>query len=431
MKQYEKYKPSGIEWLGEIPEHWVVKRVKNICDYISRGITPSYVELSQFKVINQGTFSKGYFDSENAKHTANSDKRALTKNNDILIASTGGGVLGKTHFIENINGSFFTDSHVTTLRVNRSHLVPKYLYYFFSINYDLINGVLAKGSTNQTELQRDQLLNFHWSFPTLPEQLSIATYLDNKTAAIDRKIELLTAKAEKYKALRRSLINQTVCRGLNPNAPLKDSGIEWIGKIPEHWEVKRLKNLCNYISRGITPDYIEESEFKVINQATFSQGLFDDKNIKFTAKSDKRAEAKADDILIASTGGGVLGKVFFIDSLSGKYYPDSHVTTIRTNSKYLKPKYLFYFLSINFELINGIMAKGSTNQTELQRDSLLGFNWCTPTIKEQAAIINYLDTKTAQIDTILANISKQIAKLTQLRKTLINEVVTGQLKVTE
>jgi len=443
MKRYEKYKSTGIEWLGDIPEHWEVKRIKNICDYISRGITPTYVEESSFKAINQGTFSKGFFDYENAKFTTNSDKRALAKKEDILLASTGGGVLGKTFYIEDINGYFFADSHVTTLRVNKKQLISKYLYYFFSINYDLINGVLAKGSTNQTELQRDQLMNFHWCTPTITEQTTITNYLDTKTTAIDLKIELLTAKADKYKALRRSLINETVCRGLNPNVPLKDSGIEWIGRIPEHWEVKRMKDIGFLFSglAGKAGDDFNQDENEnnrdfipftnIFNNDTINPNVMG-KVVVF--ENEKQNKVRKDDLffLMSSEDYDGLGKSSLLTVDLKETYLNSFCKGFRITKKQVFPAFLNYQLqSDTFRKVMQIEGKGFT-RLNLKSEKVTNFNVFIPkTTTEQVNIVDYLDEKTTQIDTILTNIGEQINKLTQLRKTLINDVVTGKIKVTE
>jgi type I restriction enzyme S subunit len=424
MIRYEKYKLSGVEWLGEIPVHWDVKRVKEIANYISRGVTPNYVENGFCKVINQATFSKGFFDRENAKFTSNCDKKALTKLNDILIASTGGGVLGKTFFIDKVLGEFYTDSHVTTIRANNKFLISKYLYYFFSINYDLINALLAKGSTNQTELQRDQLLNFKWCLPSLPEQTAIVNYLDTKTEAIDQKIELLTAKTAKYNALRRSLINETVCRGLNPNALLKDSGIEWIGKIPAHWEVKRFKEIARTVkgkNLDLSDTYFDKSlpnlslDFLRNDSITFDT---------FCYTTDKNQRVTTNDMIIIWDGAGVgeilKGKDGFLSSTIAKIVVD--------NKKY--DKNFLYHLRFSIEYVLKMIPAGM-GIPHLNPQVLNSFDCPCPPLIEQLEIAQYLDNQTSQIDTILSNISNQIGKLTQLRKTLINDVVTGKIKVTE
>jgi len=431
MKQYEKYKPSGVEWLGEIPEHWEVKRVKDIAKYVSRGITPVYIDSGILRVINQATFSKGFFDAENARFTTKGEKYALAKKDDILIASTGGGVLGKTFFIQNIVGQFFTDSHVTSIRSNGKILLAKYFYYFLSINYDLINSLMAKGSTNQTELQRDSLLNFHWCVPQLIEQSDIINYLDAKTTVIDRKIELLIAKANKYKALRRSLINETVCRGLDPNAPLKASGIEWIGLIPEHWEVKRFKDIAISIT-GLTyspDDIVDEGEgILVLRSGNIQNGelSFND-NVYVNCQVSKNLLTKKDDILVCSRNGSanLVGKSVYV------YKNENHtwgafMMIVRSKMG----KYLYYALNSDlFKRNMGLFQTSTVNQ--LTSKMLDNMDFLTPAKSEQTAIVIYLDEKTSQIDSIIANIEQQTSALARLRKTLINDVVTGKIKVVE
>jgi len=433
MNQYSTYKPSGIDWLGEIPEHWKLKRMKNICEYISRGITPTYAESSLYRVINQATFSKGFFDDENAKYTTNSDKKALAKNQDILIASTGGGVLGKAFFIENIKGDFYTDSHVTTIRVNKKHLITKYLYYFFSINYDLINGILAKGSTNQTELQRDQLLNFHWCTPPLFEQSIIINYLDTKTANIDRKIELLSAKADKYKALRCSLINETVCRGLNHHAVLKDSGVECIGMIPEQWDVKRVKEVFKNTGSGTTPPSGDESYYGNNGINWLQTG---DLNDSFITETSKKVSQKAKDefstlklypqgSLVIAMYGATIGKMGYLNIKT----TTNQACCVLSNLFLCNKMYVFYQLLSMKQYIISLSTGGG--QPNINQDIIRFLKLAIPPLSEQTVIANYLDDKTVQLDTIISNIEQQINKLTQLRKTLINDVVTGKINVTK
>lgn len=403
-------------------------RIKDICDYVSRGTTPDYVDEGANKVMNQATFSKGWIDESNIRYTSKTNKGARIMKGDLLMASTGGGVLGKVFFFDD-DDSFYADSHVTIMRNSKGANLMKYLYYYFYLRYDEINATMVKGSTNQTELQRNYLLSYELDVPTLADQQRMVTYLDTKLSEIDHQVSLLTSKRDAYLRLKKSIINHAVIHGLDPNMKMKDSGSEWIGEVPEHWEVKRMKDICDYISRGSTPDYVDEDYQKVMNQGTFSKGWIDESNIRYTKVGKSGAHIKKGDLLMASTGEGVLGKILYFDSIDENYYADSHVTIMRNSKGINSMKFLFYHFSLRFDEINATMTKGSTNQTELQRYELLSHKVAIPPLPEQHAIATYLDDKCAKIDTIVSNLGKQISRYGDLKRSLIDEVITGKRTV--
>lgn len=227
------------------------------------------------------------------------------------------------------------------------------------------------------------------------------------------------------------MITEAVTKGLDKNAEMKDSGIEWIGEIPKHWEMKKIKDITIKSERGTSPIYTDDdTQAKVVNQATFSQGLFDKTNIRFSkisAKSSKGLLIK-NDVLIASTGGGVLGKTHYFNQYD-EYVADGHVTILRTNPEIQSSKIIYYFFSSKFELINGLLAKGSTNQTELQAELLKNFKIPASKIDEQNEIADYLDKKTATIDEAIMAKEKQLEILEEYKKSLIFEYVTGKKEV--
>ncbi len=270
---------------------------------------------------------------------------------------------------------------------------------------------------------------YELDIPSLSKQQRIVDYLGVKLGKIDARIAVLEKQQDAYARLKKSVIHHAVTHGLDPNVSLKDSGVEWIGMIPEHWEVKRIKELCSFVSRGATPNYVDEGEYKVMNQAVFSTGNLNHKVVRYSSYMKSESQIKKGDLLIASTGGGVLGKLYFFDDEDLNFYADTHVTIVRSEKGLFCVKFLFYLLSYQFDMVNTCMAKGSTNQTELQRDCLLSYELAIPSLVEQQTIIAYLDEKCAKIDTATENIGKQIDALKRLKRALINEVVTGQRAV--
>ena len=308
----------------------------------------------------------------------------------------------------------------------------------------------SKQTTNLASISSTNLKVTPIVFPSLYERSAIATYLDTKTAQIDRKIDLLTQKAQRYEELKRSLINETVtgrrridngeliidneggeidngelimendggenCQLSTVNYPLykavnyplyKDSAIEWIGEIPEHWEVKRLKDLAEIRGgRDSKEVELEEGKYPIYG----SGGVF--------GKASRYLHAKPSVLLGRK---GTIDKPLFVIepfwSVDTMFYTDI--------KKSVDPKFFYYqCLTIKFGLYLYGSAVPSMSSSVLSRTL-----FPTPKRHEQEAIAHYLDTKTAQIDQIIQTINTQIEKLQELRKTLINDVVTGKIKI--
>jgi len=413
IKQYDKYTASGVEWLGEIPEHWDVKRVKDLGEYQSG----YFIDADEFNNHNEypvfgGNGLRGYACKYN-------------HNGEYILIGRQGALCGNINFAK---GKFWATEHAVVV-YSRSDVHKRWYAYLL----DVMNLNQYAISAAQPGLSVDKIKRLMLPFTELNEQTAIANYLDIKTAAIDRKIELLTAKAAKYKALRRSLINETVCRGLNTNVPMKDSGIEWIGMIPEHWEVKRVKEIFRNTGSGTTPPSGDQTYY---DDNGFNWLQTGDLNDSFITETSKKISQKAvaefstlnrysKNSLVIAMYGATIGKMGYlnIDTTTNQ------ACCVLTNPIGNNSQYLFYQLLSMKQFIISLSTGGG--QPNINQDIVRFLRLCVPDLQEQTAIANYLDSKTTQIDIILTNISTQISKLTQLRKTLINDVVTGQLKVTE
>ena len=379
-------------------------RLKEICDFISRGTTPDYVDESPYKVMNQATFSKGWLDESNVRYTSKPIKDAQIKKGDLLMASTGGGVVGKVFFYDSEDDSFYADSHVSILRNSKRNNLMKFLYYFLSIRYEEINATMVKGSTNQTELQRNYLLAYELDIPSLPKQQHIVEYLDEKLTKIDGRIEVLEKQKNAYVRLKKSIIHHAVTRGLNPNVSLKDSGIEWIGMIPEHWRGLHLKH-CVTINNGCDYKHIEtESGIPVIG----SGGQF-----AFVSEAMYTGEA-----LLLGRKGTIDKPMYF----NGPFWTIDTMFYAVAN-KNVNTKYIYYCATIfPFNKISTATALPSMTQTDLYQLPVM-----LPPLSEQQSIASYLDEKCAKIDAAIENISKQIDASKRLKRALINEVITGHV----
>lgn len=401
-------------------------RIKDICDYVSRGTTPDYVDEGANKVMNQATFSKGWIDESNIRYTSKANKGARIMKGDLLMASTGGGVLGKVFFFDD-DDSFYADSHVTIMRNSKGANLMKYLYYYFYLRYDEINATMVKGSTNQTELQRNYLLSYELDVPTLADQQRMVTYLDTKLSEIDTQMSILTSKRDAYLRLKKSIINHAVTRGLNPNVKMKDSGIEWIGEVPEHWEVKRLKNVveCNAKSLGENTPKDSFIKYVEISDVDHVHGINNIQSLMFgEAPSIARRITQKGDIIISTvrTYLKAIAKIEDDDIIVSTGFAVLHPT--KCNGEYLA----YYILSESFINKVEMLSKG-TSYPAINASDLVSINVLIPPLPEQHAIATYLDDKCAKIDTIVSNLNKQISRYADLKRSLIDEVITGKRAV--
>lgn len=418
-----RLKESNIEWLGKIPKNWklmhnkyLLKKKKSI---ISKYNNEKILSLTMNGVIERDLTAGGKMPSSFNGY------QKLEKGN-LLLCLFDIDVTPRCVGIIPTNG--ITSPAYSQFILNKGKANLKYYYYYF-LMLDNQKTLVHLSKNLRNTLSEQEFGNLISLCPPLKEQKQIADFLDKKVSQIDdisKKIQQEITDLEKY---RKSIITKAVTKGLNPNVPMKDSGIPWIGKMPENWKLEKIKFLCKKIERGTTPNYTDAPLTRVINQATFSKGFFDTKNIKYSTKNAQtsRGLVKKGDVLIASTGGGVLGKVFYFNQ-SGIYVADSHVTILRTNDKY-KSKFAYYVLSVNYDLINGLMAQGSTNQIELQRNLLANFYFPVPNLKSQKEIIAFLDNKCSNIKEII-NIKKQeLTNLNQYKQSIIYEYVTGKKQV--
>lgn len=435
--QNMKINDKNQEWIGNIPKNWTFKKIKYVLAQRNEKNIPIKSKDILSLTAKQGVIP--YTEKEGGGNKPKTDFSAykLAYPGDIVMNSMNilSGAVGLSKYFGCVSPVYYM------LYCSNDEDDIRYFYYVFankafqSSLLGIGNGILMKESENGTfntirmRIPIEKLNNMSIPYPKPEIQKAIANFLDKKIGKIDevsKKIQQEITDLEKY---RKSIITKAVTKGLNPNVPMKDSGIPWIGKMPENWKLEKIKFLCKKIERGTTPNYTDAPLTRVINQATFSKGFFDTKNIKYSTKNAQtsRGLVKKGDVLIASTGGGVLGKVFYFNQ-SGIYVADSHVTILRTNDKY-KSKFAYYVLSVNYDLINGLMAQGSTNQIELQRNLLANFYFPVPNLKSQKEIIAFLDNKCSNIKEIINSKKQELTNLNQYKQSIIYEYVTGKKQV--
>ena len=261
--------------------------------------------------------------------------------------------------------------------------------------------------------------------PPHHEQTTIAAYLDTKTAQIDRQIYLLSQKVTQYGKLKQSLINETVTRGIDKSVPMKDSGVEWIGEVPEHWTVTAVTNITDTVSKKNYPN--EELLSVYRDYGVIIKSSRDDNNNKAGAdlSSYKLVEPGFLVINKMKAWQGSLGVSEFRGIVSPAYI------TCKTNKRIVDRSYLHHLLRCRNYIneYNRLSFGVRVDQWDMRYDDFKYVPVLLPPMAEQAAIAKYLDEKTAQMDRIVTAINTQIDKLKDLRKALINDVVTGKIKV--
>ena len=416
-------KSSGVEWIREVPEDWDLKRLQVALYEINRKNNPVQTIniLSLLKDIGVVTYEdKG--NQGNKSKTDLSDYKIAYPNTivmnsmNVIIGSVG------------ISDYYGCVSPVYYVFSAKDQANIKYINYIFQTRE--FQNELKKYANGILEI-RLRLSSDDVPMPSLKVQNAIVDELENRINLINKITDKINNEINLLHNYKKSIITETVTKGLDRDASMKDSGIEWIGEIPERWTLKKIKHVTEKSERGTAPSYVEDSnQVKVVNQATFSQGFFDSSNLRYSDVPIEKSKGLLykDDVLIASTGGGVLGKAHYFEQ-EGVYVADSHVTILRTNDRDFNSKYLFYIFDSNYDLINGVLAKGSTNQTELQSEWLKNFFVPSPSILEQNEIVKYLDRLMINIEDIINQKQAQIQSLEEYKKSIIYEYVTGKKEV--
>jgi len=415
MTPYPKYKPSGIEWIGDIPEHWKVKRLKYIAHANPSNIDKKSilgeeeVFLCNYMDVYKNDFITNDIDFMKATASDAQIQKFLLKMGDVLATKDsesaddiGIPALVKEDFENVVCGYHLT--HIKPTNVNGS-----YLFRLLQTDYVKSYFETAANGVTRYALGVDDFNDISVLVPTPAEQTAIANYLDAKTAAIDELIATKQKLIELYEEEKTALINHAVTKGLNPNAPMKDSGIDWLGEIPEHWEVKKLKRLAK-ICNG--QDHKNVWDDNGVYPIIGTGGIF--------GKANNYLHTGPSVILGRK---GTIDKPQYLEnpfwSVDTAYYTDIYNTIL--------PKYFFYLCTtINFDQYKyGSAVPSMTQEVLNQIPFAIALN-----LKEQQAIVDYIETESKKIDTQIANTTQLIELLTEYRTALISEVVTGKINVT-
>ena len=419
MKKYDEYKESGFGWIGEVPSLWNNLRLRFVCEF-RNGYTPSKANPEFWE---DGSIP--WYRMEDIRETGrklNEAKQYITKE-----AVKGGGLFEAGGFILATTATIgehavlivdsLANQRFTNLKIRKSleaTLLRDYFYYYLFVIDDYCKAT-TKTSTFPA-VSMELLKNCHVVFPSPEQQQNIVDYLDKKCGEIDRVISAQQKRIALLQELKQSAITHVVTKGLNPNVEMKDSGVEWIGEVPKHWEVCRFKDFISLKTDASISDVkiglenIESKSGKFIETSTEFEG-------------NGVAFAKAD--VVYGKLRPYLQKVWLAE-FDGNAVGDFFVFRAKRNST---PSFIKYLL-----LSDGFTkeADGSTVGAKMPRVSsnfILTMHYCLPTKGEQHAIATYLDKKCASIDSSISKAQHQVALLQEYKQSLITEVVTGKRKV--
>lgn len=402
MQRYKKYKESGVDWIGEIPEHWECKRLGTW--FTERREKVSDKDYSPLSVTKNGIVPQ----LDNAAKSNDGDNRKLVKGGDFVInsrsdrkGSSGLSVLdGSVSLINIVMKPRNIDGKFSEYLLKSSAFVEEF--------YRNGHGIVADLWTTRF----DEMKFINISVPPVEEQKKIVNFLDDKTAKIDQTIAIKEKEIELLKERRQILIQKAVTKGLDDTVTLKDSGVDWIGDIPVHWEVRKFKFLChittgsknteNKVENGIYPFYVRSQTPERINSYTFD------------------GEA----ILTAGDGAGV-GKVFHY--VNEKF--DFHQRVYKfSRFKDVKGKFLYYYLKNNFYNV-ALNGEAKSTVDSLRLPLIQNFPVSFPEIDEQTKIVSYLEEIEEKIAKAILLKQQEIEKLKEYKTVLIDNVVTGKVRV--
>jgi len=426
MRRYPKYKDSGINWLGEIPEHWEVKKLK----YIGKSImgiiySPSEIVINPEQgilVLRASNIQNGKLSLlDNVYVNKEIDDKLKTEVGDILICSRSGSIdlIGKNILIdEKSKGNTFG----AFMLIFRTILFPFVYHYLNSQVFKGQIGLFQTVTINQLTI--NVLNNFMLAVSPVKEQNAIANYLNQKTNQIDTFIKKKQTQIDLLKEYRKAIINEAIAKGLNPNVKMKDSGIEWLGKIPEHWEITQLKYQTQFINgAAFKPIDWSNHGIPIIRIENLNGG--DNFNF-FNGQIDIKYYVNKGDLLFAWSGNKGTSFGPFIWERDGLHYLNQHIFRLEDYS--FHKKYFYWLLKAVTSYVeyktHGIIGLVHITKQELGNIKILSIS--SP---EQQAISNYLDQKTSQIDDSIEKLENQIHLLQQYRTSLISEVVTGKIDI--
>lgn len=433
-KTYESYKDSGIIWIGNIPQNWKIRKFQQLCkiitDYVASG---SFADLrNNVSYLDEPDYAMLVRTTDLANSSRSTEKVYISKESyDFLNNSNlfGGeiilpniGSIGDAYLVpSDLYKKMSLAPNAIMFRTNQS---DKFFYYYFLCDAGSNQLKEIAASTAMPKFNKTQLRQLNVVEPPLSEQQTIAAYLDEKCGEIDSLISLQEEMISELQAYKQSVITEAVTKGLDSNVPMKDSGVEWIGAIPKHWNVTRFKNVAkvkanlvhpeDYLEMPqVAPDCIEKGSGKLIKYQTVREAnVISDNHLFYKGQ------------IVYSKIRPTLNKVI-IAPFNGLCCADMYPIETKENLQF----FLLQMLSSVFNEQVAVVVQDRVKMPKINKEELDQIIMICPPLSEQQAIASYLDEKTSQIDSLIALKQEKITELKDYKKSIIYEYVTGKKKV--
>jgi type I restriction enzyme S subunit len=435
-KPYPAYKNSGVEWIGDIPEHWEVINARRICKQSRRKAHIGDQQLSatqKYGVIPQSLYSQ----LENSKLVA-----ALGGTDNFIHVDVDNFVISLRSFQGGLERCMYSGSvsPAYTVLTLESFIHPNHFQYLAK-STDFVSALqsVAVGIREGKTINYEQLVLLSFPTPPLEEQQLIASFLDRETGKIDTLVEQQQKLISLLKDKRQSLISHIVTKGLNPNVRMKDSGVEWIGEIPEHWEVKRLKDVADCRLSNVDKHTVDgEPSVYLCNYVDVYKNDFITSDISFMAatatdRQISRLGIQVDDVLITkdSESPDDIGVPALVRTIVPSLVCGYHLALIRTDGHVQDGAFTFRYLASKSATSQfQVLAKGITRYAIGKGEISRLFIPSSP-LEEQKLIAAFLDSETSKIDTLIDKANQSITLLKERRSSLISAAVTGKIDVRE
>lgn len=406
-KKERKMRDSGIPWIGEAPEGWEFSKIKYHCTMKSGdNITALDISDNGEYPVYGGNGLRGFY-------------KIYNKNGNHILIGRQGALAGNVHLV---NGKFWATDHAVVVTLKND----VFINYFFRMLESMNLNQYAFDTAAQPGLSVSRIMNLNIVLPNLEEQHRIADFLDSKCSEIDTLIENLRARVESAKEYKKAVITEAVTKGLDKDAKMKDSGVEWIGEIPEGWKVVRFKHIASIKSNlvqpdkymkypQIAPDNIEKDTGRLLSHQTVEEsGIISGNHLFYRGQIlYSKIRPNLNKLTVAPFDGLCSADMYPIESkLPTLFMVYSMLST--------------YFVSQVSLIIQDRVKMPKINQEELGEIKVV-----VPSQQEMLTIADYLDSKCSEIDALLQNYEDQITTLEEYKKSLIYEYVTGKKEVPE
>lgn len=436
-------KPSGIDWIKDIPSSWEINKVKYLAtepgtlfldgDWIESNV----IEESGIRYLTTGNVGVGFYKEQGSGYISektSSELHCLNVYPGDLMISRLNEPIGRACIIPDTESRYVVAVDNVILRPNANYNKKFIMYGMNADGYAEHANMIARGAT-MSRISRSQLGQFWLAFPNIDEQQAIADFLDKECAQIDS----IAADLEKQIALlqqyKKSLITETVTKGLDKSVPMKDSGVDWIGEIPEHWAISRVRHLASFCS-GATPSkdvlsYWEGNIPWVSSQEVKSDIIKDTSlHISEEAINSCSTQLMPAGTLVMVVRSGILQHTIPVALLGVSATINQDIKAFQFNHLML-PAYFKYHIQGENDALLSVIIKDKTTVESVDNQLLLSLKIMVPPIEEQKAIVAFLNYKCGYVDKILNDKQEQLNLLMQHKKSLIYEYVTGKKRVKE